>query len=154
MRLELRTYWFLDRNLIAFAIQTWCVLLGISNSWIQVSFLFHDSISTQHILLLSCKALNLITTSSPRRSTVSKSRLNGSNPPCIFAVNHIIYFFICTYVFYFCLWPSLCATTYLPVKSVKVLCVSLPTIILFTCLMVHLHWEIWLWEGKSCGFHD
>ena len=33
--------------------------------------------------------------------------------------------FACTCVFCFCIWLSLCATSYLPVKSVKVLCVCL-----------------------------
>ena len=51
--------------------------------------------TAQHIILfLSCKILNLISTSIPR-NTASKSMLIWSNPPCIIAVNHIIYFFVC-----------------------------------------------------------
>ena len=37
---------------------------------------------------------------------------------------YIINIFICSYVFYFSLWPYLCATSYLPVTSMKVLCLS------------------------------
>ena len=54
----------------------------------------------------------------------------------IFVVNHVVYVFLCTYAFYFCLWPSLCATSYIPVKSVKVLRVCLPVsaVVLSICL--------------------
>ena len=64
------------------------------------------------------------------------------------SVNHIVYIFVCIHVIYFCLWPYLCVTLYLPVKSMKVFCFS-------TCpnsfvhksasvsLTFHLYWEIW-----------
>ena len=110
--------------------------------------------TTKHILLL-CKALNLISTFS-LRSNVLKSRLKWSNPLSKFAVNQIIYILVCTYVLYFCLWSYLYRTSCLPLKSVKVLCVSLPlsAVILCVCLIIHFHWEIWLWQGRPCGFYD
>ena len=52
--------------------------------------------------------------------------------PCIFVANNITDIFVCTYVSYLCLWPSL----YLPVKSVKVLCVFLPTVNLCVSITV------------------
>ena len=55
----------------------------------------------------------------------------------IFAVNHIIYASICTHSFYswLYLWQYLCATLYIPVRSAKVSCVSLPIPVpLFICL--------------------
>ena len=39
-------------------------------------------------------------------------------------------------------------------QFVKVLCVSLPTVILFICLIIQLHKEIGLSEGKPCDFYD
>ena len=55
----------------------------------------------------------------------------------IFAVNHIMYAFICTHSFYswLYLWQYLCATLYIPVRSAKVSRVSLPMPVpLFICL--------------------
>ena len=56
-----------------------------------------------------------------------------SNPLNIFAVNQTIVLYV--HVFFFW-WPSLCATLYLPMKTVKELCVSLPmsAVVLSFCL--------------------
>ena len=121
--------------------------------WSNHSF-HHWCIFTRQciILLSSCKGLNLIPTSNPRNN-IFRSRLKWSNPLCIFAVNHII--FVCTYVFYFCSRPSLRATSYFLWSHLRC-CMSLlvSAVILSICLIIHLHWQIWLWQGKPCDFYD
>ena len=60
------------------------------------------------------------------------------------------YSFVCTYVFFF-RWPSLCATSYLPMKTVKDLCVSLPmsAVILSFCLPLLVQ-SLILTEKPNC----
>ena len=120
------------------------------------------NIFTKHhlILLLFGKAWNLIPTSYQRNNIlklrIKKQSKKGNSVTlnysksnqiinmfsyinhkyifiCTFAVNHIICIFIGTwYTFHFCLW-HLYSTSNYPVKSVKVLRVSLPEpVILFT----------------------
>ena len=57
----------------------------------------------------------------------------------IFAVYHLTYVFVCTFAMYVCLLllfrSYLRVTLYLPVKSVELLCISLPAPVpLSTCL--------------------
>ena len=56
MRLELRTYWFLDRNPIVFATQTCCFLLGMLGFWLWVSSLLW--LTTAAIYLLKVNNRN------------------------------------------------------------------------------------------------
>ena len=53
---------------------------------------------------------------------------------CIFTLN-LIFIFLCTCAFHFYLWLYFCATSYLPEKSVNVLCVFACTSF---CLTLHL----------------
>ena len=74
------------------------------------------------VLLLLCESLNFITyhiyrnaSSNGRKRSNILQNFNKSN----------MHVFVCTYAFYFCLLSHFCATPYLLVKSVKVLCTSI-----------------------------
>lgn len=100
------------------------------------------------VLLLLCESLNFVTYPI-YRNALSNGR-KRSNVLQNFSKSNM-HVFVCTYAFYFCLLSHFCATSYLLVKSVKVLCTSICDnsfvhLSAYFSLTFHFHCKIWLWH--------
>ena len=67
---------------------------------------------------------------------------------CYFSCRY--YVFICTFAFCFCLWPYWCFTLYFPLKSVKILCVSLLVSVFFSICLPMVVGAYTLIEKSDC----